>query len=285
MQFHNATADVFVPDGLPLEQALPRTTHLAVGAHQDDIEIMAYHGIAECFGRSDRWMTGVTVTNGAGSARTGVYAHFTDEQMMEVRRKEQRKAAAIGEYAAQIQLDYSSSQVKDPGNQAVVEDLYRILEAARPQVVYLHNPADKHDTHVAVMLRAIEALRRLPAEAQPEHVYGCEVWRSLDWVLDEDKVVLPVSAYPNLAEALVGVYDSQITGGKRYDLATAGRRLANATYFESHATDVETGLTFAVNLKPLLESPTLSVEEFIFAYMERFFDDVRDRIRRLSEAD
>ena len=31
---------------------------------------------------------------------------------------------------------------------------------------------------------------------------------------------------------------SQICGGKRYDLATLGRRLANATYAESHGTDV-----------------------------------------------
>jgi LmbE family N-acetylglucosaminyl deacetylase len=284
MNFHNATADTFVPDGRPFEDALRRTTHLAVGAHQDDIEIMAYNGIASCFGRSDRWMTGVTVTNGAGSARTGVYADFTDEQMMQVRRREQRKAAFVGDYAAQVQLDYTSSQVKDPKVGEVVEDLFSIFQVAQPQVVYLHNPADKHDTHVAVCLRALEALRRLPAEQQPEQVYGCEVWRSLDWVHDQDKVVLSASAYPNLAAALVGLYDSQISGGKRYDLATAGRRLANATYLESHATDVESAVTYAVDLKPLLESPTLSVEEFMFTYMERFFEDVRDRLRRLTKA-
>ena len=46
----NPHADVFVPDGLPPAAALARTTHLAIAAHQDDIEIMAYHGIAECFG-------------------------------------------------------------------------------------------------------------------------------------------------------------------------------------------------------------------------------------------
>ena len=30
---------------------------------------MAYHGVAECFGRKDKWFTGVVVTNGAGSPR------------------------------------------------------------------------------------------------------------------------------------------------------------------------------------------------------------------------
>jgi hypothetical protein len=61
-------------------------------------------------------------------------------------------------------------------------------------------------------------------------VLGCEVWRNLDWLLDEDKQGLPVDDRPNLAAALSGVFDSQISGGKRYDLAVQGRRLANATF-------------------------------------------------------
>ena len=46
---HKPTADFFVPDGTALAAALARTTHLCLAAHQDDIEIMAYHGIAECW--------------------------------------------------------------------------------------------------------------------------------------------------------------------------------------------------------------------------------------------
>jgi hypothetical protein len=72
MQFQNAKADVFVPDGAEMPAALARTTHLCISAHQDDIEIMAYHGVAECFGRKDRWFSGVVVTNGAGSPRLGI---------------------------------------------------------------------------------------------------------------------------------------------------------------------------------------------------------------------
>ena len=154
MRFHNPSADLFVPDGLASEAALARTTHLAISAHQDDIEIMAYHGIAECFGRKDKWFTGVVATNGAGSPRSGIYGDSTDEEMQKVRLAEQRKAAYVGEYACQIQLGFTSSQVKDPHDTAVVEDLERILRAARPEFVYLHNLADKHDTHVAVALRA-----------------------------------------------------------------------------------------------------------------------------------
>ena len=284
MRFHNPGADLFVPDGAAPEAALARTTHLCVSAHQDDIEIMAYHGIAECFGRKDRGFTGVVVTNGAGSPRSGIYGQYTDEQMQKVRVVEQRKAAYVGEYACQIQLGYSSSQVKNPRESGVVDDLTAILRATRPQVVYLHNLADKHDTHVAVTMRAIAALRALAGERRPEKVYGCEVWRDLDWLSDNEKQALPVSARSNIAAALVGVFDSQVSGGKRYDLATAGRRLAHATYYASHGTDEESALNFAMDLTPLVEQPGLSVTDYVLGFIDRFRRDVEMRVRSVSAA-
>jgi LmbE family N-acetylglucosaminyl deacetylase len=278
MKFHNPKADLFVPDGSAPEAALARTTHLCISAHQDDIEIMAYHGVAECFGRKDRGFTGVVVTNGAGSPRSGIYGQYTDEEMQKVRLIEQRKAAYVGEYAAQIQLGFSSSQVKNPRETAVVEDLAAILRATKPKVVYMHNLADKHDTHIGVSMRAIAALRAVRNETRPEKVYGCEVWRDLDWLGDDEKQALPVSARSNIAAALVGVFDSQVTGGKRYDLATAGRRLAHATYFASHGTDQEAALNFAMDLTPLVENPELSVGEYVLAAIDRFRADVAKRI-------
>ena len=284
MKFHNAHADVFVPDGVEPGAALARTTHLCVSAHQDDIEIMAYHGIAECFGRTDKWFTGVVVTNGAGSPRAGIYGQFTDEEMQKVRLREQRKAAYVGEYGCQIQLGYPSSAVKDPNHAGVRDDLTAIFRAARPQVVYLHNLADKHDTHVAVALRSIAALRAVGGQFQPKKVYGCEVWRDLDWLPDADKQALPVSARSNVAAALVGVFDSQVSGGKRYDLATAGRRLAHATYHASHSTDQETALSFAMDLTPLVSDPALSIEDYVLAYIDRFRADVEERLKASAGA-
>ena len=279
MQFHNSKADFFIPDGAAPEAALERTTHLCISAHQDDIEIMAYHGVAECFGLKDKWFTGVVVTNGAGSPRSGIYGGYTDEEMQKVRLIEQRKAAYVGDYACQIQLGFTSSQVKNAKETAVVDDLVKILRAARPEVVYLHNPADKHDTHVAVTMRALAALQAVRGEVQPKKVYGCEVWRSLDWMPDETKQVLPVSARSNIAAALVGVFDSQVTGGKRYDLATAGRRLANATYHASHGTDEESALSFAMDLTPLLENPGLAVAEYVLGLVDQFRADVEKRLK------
>ena len=279
MQFHNPNADFFVPDGAASDAALARTTHLCIAAHQDDIEIMAYHGIAECFGHKDKWFAGVVVTNGAGSPRTGIYGNYTDEEMQKVRLIEQRKAAYVGDYACQLQLGFTSSQVKNAAETAVVDDLKQIIIAAKPDVVYLHNPADKHDTHIGVLLRCIAALRAARDQARPKKVYGCDVWRDLDWLPDDEKQVLPVSAKPNIAAALVGVFDSQVSGGKRYDLATAGRRLANATYFASHGTDKETALTFALDLTPLIENPNLAIADYTLSCIDRFRADVDRRLK------
>ena len=281
MKLHKSTSEIYVPDGSAVDAALARTTHLAIGAHPDDNEIMAYHGILECFGHEDRYFSSVTVTNGAGSARSGVYASHSDAEMQKVRRGEQKKAAMLGEYGAQIFLDYSSGEVKDSGNTQVVEDLRQVVDAARPQVIYAHNPADKHDTHVAVALRTLRALRELPQAARPQRLYGCECWRDLDWLNDGDKVIFDVQERENLAMALVGVFDSQICGGKRYDLATWGRRRANATYQASHSVDESTAVIYGVDLTPLIENDSLDPGDYMLGFIERFKEDVAARLEKL----
>ena len=177
MNFHLTTAEIFVPDGLLAEKALARTTHLCIAAHQDDIEIMAAGPVLDCFQREDKWFSGVVVTDGRGSPRDGIYEHYNDEEMRLVRFKEQRKAATIGEYAAQIMLDYPSKVVKDASHRSPVEDIASLLKYTQPQFVLTHNMADKHDTHVAVALRVVAAIRSLPEDERPLKLYGCEVWR------------------------------------------------------------------------------------------------------------
>jgi hypothetical protein len=148
--------------------------------------------------------------------------------------------------------------------------------------VYLHNPADKHDTHVAVLARCLEALRGLPTGARPKRVLGCEVWRDLDWLVDTDKVALDSGRSPELAVGLLRVFDSQIAGGKRYDLAALGRRAANATFHTSHATDRLEGITWAMDLTPLLADPALDMIEYTMAAVDRLRDDIRSRLTRVS---
>ena len=282
MKFNQPNAQLYIPDGAPEAEALARTTYLAIGAHQDDLEIMAIDGILDAFAQPDKWFTGVVVTNGAGSPRAGVYAHYTDEEMRRVRALEQKKAAFIGEYAAQFLLDYPSSAVKNPANVEPVEDLIAILRATRPEIVYTHNPADKHDTHIGIVIKTLAAIRSLPKAERPRKLYGCEVWRDLDWMTDEDKVAFDVSRYENLQLALVTVFDSQISGGKRYDLATMGRRRANATYYASHATDMADLMDFAMDLTPLIEDDSIDIHDFVARLLQRFTDDVLARLDRMS---
>lgn len=285
MIFSRPDADIFLPApaaGLSPEAALARTTHLCVIAHQDDIEINAYPAVAECHGRADRFFTGVVLTNGAGSARTGKYGHVTDAQMQEIRREEQRAAARLGGYNLQLQLAHPSSDVKQARHPGVAADLAAIFGGCRPSVVYLHQPADKHETHVACFLRCLEAIRALPRGRRPARVLGVEGWRDLDWLADDDKVAMDASPNPALAEKLVAVFDSQIAGGKRYDLAAMGRRLAHATFLSSHATDQSNAISLAMDLTPLVQDETRSVADFTLAHIERLRADVAGRLQRLG---
>jgi len=280
MKFTKPDASVFVPDGLPAEDAFRRVTHLGVGAHQDDLEIMAFHGIQKCFNSRDLWFGAVTCTNGGGSPRAGEYAAFTDEEMAALRRREQEKAAVLGDYGVLVQLNYASAEIKDVGTGRLRADLVKVLKAARPEVLYTHNPADKHDTHLAVVFTVLGALRELEPGERPAAVYGCEVWRGLDWMDDADKVPLDVGRRETLSQGLIGVYDSQVEGGKRYDLATVGRRRSNASYFQSHQIDEAEQLWFAMDLTPLVLDDTLDVGRFVLGHVDKFRQSVEEKIRR-----
>jgi len=282
MQFHKTTSEIYVPDGLPVTEALARTTHLGISAHQDDIEIMAMAGILECFGKAEKWFSAVIVSDGAGSPRDGLYGRYSDAEMMTVRRQEQKKAAFVGEYGAQVFFDYPSREIKSAAEAGPKEDIQALVLACRPEVVYTHNLCDKHDTHVGVALRTIAALRALPAEARPKKLYGCEVWRDLDWMEDGDKVVMNCDGHENIAASLVGVFDSQIAGGKRYDLATMGRRRAHATYHQSHSVDAAQNINFGMDLTPLLADDSLDPLEYALAHIGRFAEDVKARLKKLS---
>ena len=276
-------ADTFISDGTSAQEALARTTHLAIGAHSDDLEIMAYHGIVGCYGyrKTDKWFSGITVTDGRGSSRSGPYSDCTDEEMANIRKNEQRQAAMVGKYGAMIQLAYESDQImQDDGQNHLRDDLSSVFDFCQPEIVYTHNPADKHDTHIAVLSAAIHVMRELPSEKRPKRILGCEVWRDLDWMPDEDKVALDVSKRENLANALVGIFDSQITGGKRYDRAAVGRRYANATFFHAGGQDRIEQLTFAMDLTPLVEDSEMDVKGYVLNYIQKFRCEVESNLDR-----
>lgn len=273
---------IYIPDGTEEKAAISRTTHLAIAAHQDDIEFMAYAPIAACFGKNDKWFGAVVVTDGAGSPRSGIYADYSDEQMKAVRVVEQKKAAAVGEYGFLAMLGYPSAEVKQASAPEVIKELACLIREAKPRCLYTHNLADKHETHVATALKVVAALRTLNPEERPEKVFGCEVWRDLDWLNDEEKILLDCGAHPNLMRCLSAVFDSQISGGKRYDLAAEGRRLANATFSQSHACDTYSALNYAMDLTPLMDD-NVDIAEYVTGYIDRFKEQVKGLIERYTK--
>jgi hypothetical protein len=135
------------------------------------------------------------------------------------------------------------------------------------------------------VVAVLQAMRELPRDKRPRQVIGCEVWRNLDWMPDADKVVMDVSGHDTLAAALNGAFASQIAGGKRYDLATLGRRAANATFFDSHATDSATQIVFGMDLTPLVADETLDIADYVCGFIDRLRADVRQKLsKRLGQA-
>lgn len=278
----NDKAILYVPSGEKENVVLRKTTHLCIAAHQDDIEFMAFSGIAECFGSENKHFCGVVTCDGAGSPRGGAYKDFSNEEIKAIRLNEQKNAADIGKYCCQILLNYSSQQVKDKSDGQVIADYIEILKATKPQTVYLHNLADKHPTHVATAIKGIKAMRALDKKDKPKAVYGCEVWRDLDWMNDDEKILLDCSDNQTLFRKLSNVFTSQIESGKRYDIAIEGRRLANATLLNSNCIDRYSSLNYAMDLTPLIYDKNTDITEYVLAYIERFADTVKNLLNMFN---
>lgn len=267
-------ADVHVPDGGPLGPALGRTTDLGVGAHPDDLELFALAPIGACAVDGGRWFTGITCTDGAGGARVGRFAGMDDASWVACRREEQRRAADVGGYAAMIQLGMPSPRLRTAAGFAeLVDELARWLAAAGPAAVYTHDPTDPHPTHAAVSQATVAAVRRLEPSRRPARLLGCEGWRSLDWLPEQDRVRLDAGAHSELGERLIGVFESQLAA-KRYDLAEAGRRRSNAVRRDPRAVDAASAVTLAMDLTPLILDDALDPVDFALAAIDRFRAEV-----------
>lgn len=274
-------SEIFVPDGMEPAKALSRTTHLGVGAHPDDLEILAIHGIVECFSSDDDWFTGVVVTDGAGSPTPGDGPSASPQEIVARRRAEQKRAAELGRYGALVLFNHSSADVKDVTEPAVVRDLAAVLRATSPGVVYTHNLADAHDTHVAVALAVVAACRSLEEAERPRRVIGCEVWRDLDWLEASAKVAMPVDRHEELEAGLIRAFESQLEAGKRLDTGAIGRRRANATFHEIRKADGNEGIVWGMDLGPAVRGE-VEPAELVKAHVRAFESDLERRLRRFA---
>jgi LmbE family N-acetylglucosaminyl deacetylase len=269
-----------IPDASPLAEALRRTSHLGIGAHPDDLEFFTYPAIEACHGHPDHWFGGVVVTDGAGCARSGPYAGFSDAEMAQLRHNEQSQAAQIGAYSFISQLGFRSSDLDIPEKRMrVVDQLEALLLACRPKELFLHQPMDRHPTHLKVLSCCIEALRRLPLAKVPDRILGCEGWGSLDWIAPDQRISLRADAHPELAERLLEIFRSQIEGGKNYAAATLGRRLSNATFDQSHDVDAARMTCYAIDLRPLINDPKADLTSFAEGHILAFRDQTLQTIR------
>ena len=255
-----------------------KVKYLCICAHQDDNEIMAVDGILKGYYSRKYSFACVVTTDGGGSARTGEFKDYTDEMMKKVRIEEQEEAAKIGRYHSLYMLNYTSKEVKDKEDVRAVNDYIQIIKELKPEVIYTHSILDKHPTHIGVVLKVIEAIRNLPKEEQPKLLYGCEVWRGLDWINDERKIGFDVSRNEKLQKKILNVFRSQIAGGKSYTKASIGRRYQNATYFRSHSVDSYKMVSYAIDLKPLIKNPQLSVKEYALSFVEDLQKEISDVI-------
>lgn len=272
---------LYFPSGK--EVSLADTTDLCIAAHPDDMELMAYPAIYDCGRARDKAFTGVVLTDGAGSVVGDAIRNSSAAEIIEIRKAEQLKAAEIGGYHAQYLLGFSSAQLRSL-RPDIIQTLVEIIEACRPRTLYIHNFADKHDTHVAAALAALAALRALPMEVRPEKVYAMEVWRSLDWLGDDRKTVFDQYGDPQLERALLTVFRSQIAGSKRYDDGVIGRRAANAVFLSGYQKDSAAGACYGMDMTDFVFSGR-PVAEFISEAIDEFKSDVANRIERIEKGE
>lgn len=261
----------YIPKKFSKTIARKKTSHLGVGAHPDDLEFMAIHGIADCYQKDQEWFSGIICTDGRGSIRPKNLESLSDQEWIDIRRKEQMSAADKGEYAFLHMLNYKSSDLLHPSPYSkLVTTLKEALSETQPRYLYTHSPIDRHTTHRLIAFATIEALRTLPERDWLMSFWGCEVWGSLDWLDKRDLHILDHSKHTELANELNQCFPSQILGGKNYAEAIKGRRIANACLMQAHKKDSFKEVTYALNLKPLIQDPERSIPDFFEKKLDRF---------------
>lgn len=253
--------------------------NIVIAAHKDDGEMIGIKAIDDSF-KKDESMVMIILTNGSGCPRVGEFKSVSDEDMVEIRTAEQKRAAEIGRYNCLYLLEHSSKEVQDMHTN-IKNELVEILKKY-PEIenIYIHNPFDKHNTHVGACELAIAAIKELYADGalkKLSKVLGVEVWRGLDWLPDKYKVTIDTTGAEFISQNIMSVFVSQ-NSAKRYDEAISNRRLANATFDASHESNICTSLMYAIDLMGVVQDVNKNLSDLLTENLDLFEKELRKNL-------
>ncbi|MDF1678813.1 MAG: 6-phosphogluconolactonase, partial [Legionellaceae bacterium] len=270
-----------------LSTCLEKTTQLGVGAHPDDVEIMAG---PDMLAAKDTWLT-LVVTDGAATSNTlnGDYAKYSPEALTNMRQAEQRKAAKRANVPLIICKFPTAAIAGDMGTETL-DDAKKTMSSlvqAMPNLTTVigHQPSDVHDTHIRVLALQVHALRTLSdMQLKGITVLGREVW-GLMLAIEarlRKKLVMTEAELDEWAE-LIAVYESQIAGqGRDYSLTTIERARGNAGYqTHPHGANPPVGLLLALDLTDLVYDKKLCVSQFEARLLRELEKQTQSRTQRI----
>lgn len=235
-------------------------------AHPDDAEFGCYALIRKCMKEGKRLLV-IVVTTGSKCPLAGSFADRAEE-MERIRAEEQFEAARIGNYSV-LMLGYESADLRGAGSDLVCGVLEQILSQCSAAEIWTHNPFDRHPTHLSVLRLLLAAIRRMNRSKRPTKLYGAELWGGLDHVPAEHIEEFDVSDDLGLRRALIEAFRSQ-NEAKNYAAGVPGREAGHATFRASHSNNRMTACDLALNMAPLLEDDTLSLEDWTKQLLDKY---------------
>lgn len=264
---------------LPKARKTGPVKYLCVCAHPSDCEIMAIDGIQRGYRAQKYSFSCVVTTDGSENERGGKYLKSSDKRMSNVLASEQRKAAELGRYNSVYFMNYKAEEARDQENEDIVAEYIEIIKELKPRIVYTHSLLDRDPTHVCVAVKVINALRKLRKGDQPKVVYGCEMWRDLDWI-DKDKIVsFDISKNIRLQRQLISVFKSQIIN-RDYINAAIGRRYVNAAFSRDDKKKEAKLTARAINMTTLLRRKELPIKRYAMSFIDDLYSEINDSMDR-----
>lgn len=264
---------------LPKEGKKGPVKYLCICADAGDTEIMAIDGIQRGYRAKKYTFATVITSDGLSLERAGKLAKATDRKVNTTKNREQKAAAEIGRYNSVYFLSHKTDEILDQENEDIVNEYLEIIKELKPRIIYTHSILDRDPTHVSVAVKVINALRKLRKGQMPAVLYGCEMWRDLDWV-DPSKVIsFDVSHNIRLQKQLINVHQSQ-NASRDFINATIGRRYVNATYSRSEKKKDAKLTARAINMTTLLRRKEYPIKRFAMSFVDDLYTSINDSMDR-----